>query len=363
MDNVSVPLRKVNMKKNLNIGLIGPIDSPTKQDANAGTEIWTYNFAVELEKRGHNVTLFASKDSEVSQRLIANVDSNELFDTGSGLLSKTRLVFFSLDQMLDVIQRQHEFDLIHISAYSLECYLPFVKLLKKPIIATVHGFALSAEDAQIILPRVSGINFALISKSFLHNWSAPVKYKIINNGIQISDFDFSENKKDYYFWMGRIAPEKGLDDAIEFAKRTNSRLIIAGPIRKPEYFEKNIKPSLGDKIKYVGELDLKKKVDYYKFAKAFVMPIKWEEPFGLVAVESMACGTPVIAYKRGALTEIIKDGVNGFLVEPDNIDGLIKASEKLSDIDHIQCRTGVEAKYSLENMVEKYLDYYSEIIN
>lgn len=347
----------------MKIALVGAIDSATGKNSSAGTEIWTYNFILELTARGHKVVLFGSKDSKVEQPLVASVDSKDIINSDTGQISRARLAYYSIEQMSELIKRQDDFDLIHLSVYALQYYLPLIKLLHKPIVATVHGSALSREDADKILPLVKQVNFVLISNSFLSSWGKPEKYKVIYNGIRINDFPFKEKKDDYYFWMGRISLEKGLNDAVEFAIKTNSKLIIAGPKRQPEFFNQYVKPKLSDKIEYVGELGLAEKVKYYQRAKAFLMPIKWEEPFGLVAVEAMACGTPVIAYNRGAMSEIITDKVDGILVRPDNIDELIKSADYVSKIDHQKCRTKVKNKFSIDVMVDEYLKYYQEILN
>lgn len=346
----------------MKIALIGAIDSQTSQNATAGTEIWTYSFMSELIKRGHNVTLFASSDSKVDAKLISNISSDKLIDTDTGLMSKERVAFFSIDQMIEVVRNQDSFDLVHISAYSSQYYLPFVKLLRKPVIATIHGPSLKREDAEVALPLVKNVNFALISKSFAGDWGHPEKYKIIYNGINLENFSFSNLAKNYYFCMGRIAPEKGISDAVLFATKSGQKLYIAGPITKPTYFEESIKPHLNSKIKYVGELNFNEKMKYYKSALAFLMPIKWPEPFGLVAVESMACGTPVIAYNRGALPEIITSGQDGYLVEPDSIDGLIEATKKIGLIDRKNCRLAVETKFSISSMTDSYIKYYEDIL-
>lgn len=345
----------------MKIALVGAIDSETGEDAIAGTEIWTYNFLLELSARGHEVVLFGSKDSKVEQPLVASVDSKDLIDSHTGEISGMRLAYFSIEQMLELIKRQNDFDLIHLSVYSLQYYLPLLKLLNKPVVITVHGSGLNKEDADKILPLVKQLNFVFISNSFLLNWGKPEKYEVVYNGIRIDDFPFNEEKEDYLFWMGRISPEKGLDDAVKIAVRTNSKLIIAGPNRHPEFFNQNIKPRLSDKIKYVGELGLDEKVKYYQRAKAFLMPIHWEEPFGLVLIEAMACGTPVIAYDRGSVPEIIEDGKNGYIVAENDIDGMIDAIKNIDKIDQKYCRESVINRFTIDKMVSNYERIYQKV--
>jgi len=346
----------------MKIALVGPLDSPVKKNASAGSEIWTYNFAEQLKMRGISPSLYAASGSEFSGELITTVDYKDLLESDGGDISKTKFAFFSISEMVRVVHDQARYDLIHLSVYSLTYYLPLIELIAKPIIATLHGLPFKKEDAKILLSKIPKINFAVISNSLLTDLERSRNYKVIYNGINLPDFPFAAGKRKYFFWMGRISKEKGVEDAIKFAQKIKEELIIAGPIRDEEYFNQFVKPNLNSKIRYVGGLGLKEKVKYYQGAKAFLMPIKWEEPFGLVAIEAMACGTPVIAYDRGALPEIISAGSDGFIVKPNEVEGLIKAAKKIIEIDRKKCREKVEKHFTLEKMVDEYLNYYKEIM-
>jgi len=345
----------------MKVALVGPMDSPVSEDASGGTEIWTYNFAQQLVERGVDVSVYALSESYFSGRLISIASQKDILQK-DGSISKTRHIFFSLKEMAQVVRDQSNYDLIHISVFSLIFYLPLINLINKPIVVTLHGFPFGGDDAEVILPQVSKINFVIISNFFLKKWAKPKKYRVIRHGIDLNDFIYSEKSKDYFFWMNRISPEKGLEDAIEAALRTNSSLIVSGPIRDQDYFERILRPHLGKNILYAGPLGLKEKVNYYQGAKAFLMPIKWEEPFGLVVVEAMACGTPVIAYGRGAIPEIISDKSDGLIIKPDSIDGMVRAMKDVSSISRKSCRKKAEQKFSIDRMVDEYLDYYKQIL-
>ncbi|MCX6812546.1 MAG: glycosyltransferase family 4 protein [Candidatus Berkelbacteria bacterium] len=347
----------------MKIAIVGAIDSAIKKDALGGTEIWSYSFSNELTKRGHEVTIFANPESKIEQKLLSITGADKIKDPTTGEISKSLFAYFSIKEMAEVIKNQDQFDLIHFSVYSIQYYLPLFELIKKPIIVTIHGQSLNKSDAEIILPQHKNVGFAIISKSFLENWPKPVSFQVIYNGINISDFPFSTAADNYFFWMSRISPEKGVEDAIKFAEKTGEKLIIAGPIRNQKYFDAEIKPKLNSKIKFVGSLGLKEKVAYYQKAKAFFMPIKWQEPFGLVTAEAMACGTPVIAYNRGAMAEIISDKIDGFVIEPDDIDGLISAAKNLGKIDRKKCREKVERNFTIEKMTDQYLEFYKKVLN
>lgn len=347
----------------MKIALIATLDSLVAKNSVGGTEIWTYNYYKQLTSRGHDVTLFASSDSQIDGKLVSVCKSSDLVEETTGKISLGRLAYFSNKQMAAVIDRQDEFDLIHLSVYSLSFYLGVVDLIRKPLVVTVHGMSMPKDEAAIVLSQSIEANFVLPSEEFLRKWVTPTKYKIINHGINLEDFPFDPTGGENYFWMGRITPDKGIIDAIEFAKRTNSKLIIAGPKRDPEFFQQQVEPKLNTNINYIGELGAEEKVKYYQQAKAFLMPTKCEEAFGLVAVESLACGTPVIAYRKGALPDLITNGVDGFLVEPDSVVGLINAAEKISSIDRQKCRDKVEKKYSIDLMVDNYIEHYQSIID
>ncbi len=346
----------------MKIALIGAIDSPIIKNATAGTEIWTYNYAETLVKRGHRVGLFANKESRFSGELIGTCSMADINKDDGTAISKPKFVLFSVDQMAEVIKRQNDFDLIHLSVFSFHYVLPLTKLIKKPFFITVHGSPFNYNEAKLVLSKYSDPHYVLISNDFARRWPKPEKFRVIANGIEMKNFDYCDDPDDYFFWMSRLSPEKGADMAIKFAKKAGQKLIIAGPIRDKDYFDKEIKPHLNRKIRYVGELGLKDKIEYYRKARAFIFPIRWDEPFGLVVVEALACGTPVIASDIGAMPDIIKDGTNGFLVKAEKVNEFVRASKNLDRIDRKVCRQSVENKYSLETMVDQYENYYRKVI-
>lgn len=177
----------------------------------------------------------------------------------------------------------------------------------------------------------------------------------VYNGISPRSWQFSGEPDNYLLFAGRIAPEKGIKEAVELARVTNERLIIIGPLQNREhrqYFKKYVEPYLGDKIIYLGCKTQREAKKYFQKAKALLMPIKWEEPFGMTMVEAMICGTPVIALKRGSVPEIVKDGVTGYIV--DTIEQMAHAIKKIRNIDRHACREHVLANFSVSKMVRGY---------
>jgi glycosyltransferase involved in cell wall biosynthesis len=184
----------------------------------------------------------------------------------------------------------------------------------------------------------------------------------VYNGIDLNMFPYSNDHDDYLLFVGRIVPEKGADIAVEVAKRTNHKLIIIGPTYSDQlaYFEQKIKPHLNDRIQYLGFLEHKKVIPYFCKAKAFLMPVRWEEPFGLTMIEAMACGTPVIAFRRGSVPEVIAHGKTGFVVNTET--EMVKAIGLVDKIDTIKCRNHVEEYFSIDTMVDGYVNTYKNIL-
>lgn len=220
-----------------------------------------------------------------------------------------------------------------------------------------------------LLSKFSSHRYVSISNAFRRHGSLVINFvDTVYHGIPSSAFEFNKTPRDYMLFMGRMVPEKGLSDAIAAAIATNTRLKIGAPLPHPgeatEYFTREIEPFLAhpliDEPGMVGEgaRDI-----LYKHAQALLFPIQWDEPFGMVMIEAMACGTPVIAYDRGSVSEIVRDGVTGFVVDPDKgIDGLVAAIKRIGEIDRVACRKHVEENFSVEKMVAGYEKVYEGII-
>jgi len=181
----------------------------------------------------------------------------------------------------------------------------------------------------------------------------------VYNGLDLKLFPFSAKPRNHYLFLGRLLPTKGVAEAIMAVKRAKQSLIIAGIPNEGYYWEKKIKPSLGKDIKYVGNIPYEKTYKYYGQAKALLCPIQWEEPFGLTFIEAMACGTPVIAFNRGSVPEVIKDKKVGFIVN--SIGEMTVAIKKINEISRRKCRNWVEKKFSLKKMVDDYEKVFLKI--
>jgi len=337
----------------MKIAQIAPLWIPIPPITYGGTEFVISLLTEELVKRGHKVTLFASGDSKTSARLIP-IWSKSLWRAH---LAAPHAVFSLLYERL--LEIQDEFDIIHDHC---EFYTaPFSKFLKPPIVSTIHHPMY--EEIIILFKKFPNINYVAISKNQRRNAPGVNFVKTIYHGIPTKMYEFNPKPENYLFWLSKIMPGKGLAEAIEVAKLTGEKLIISGVIQKEtqDYFDFRIKPLIdGKQIQFVGASNFEKKVELFRNAKAFLYPISRQEPFGLVVIESMACGTPVIGFREGAVPELVKDGKTGFLVK-DTIE-MAKAVNKVKKIKRIDCRRRVVRKFDLKKMVNKYEALYNTIL-
>jgi glycosyltransferase involved in cell wall biosynthesis len=225
------------------------------------------------------------------------------------------------------------------------------------MVTTIHGFS-----SRLIIPVYKKYNSTshYVSISFADR--APELKYIANiyHGLCVGGFPFNEQPADYLLYFGRIHPDKGTAEAIAIAKSSNRRLIIAGIIQDENYFTEKIKPLLNEQIQYVGHADPEKRNELLGNASALLHPIQFREPFGLSVVESMLCGTPVIAFNKGSMPELIKNGKTGFLV--DNVDEAVEAVGQLHRISRPNCHDHASAAFSLEKMIDSYVSVYQQVL-
>ena len=350
------------MRKKLCLAQVAPSEERVPPPKYGGTELVVSNLTEELIKRGHQVTLLASGDSVTEARLVpifkkavrtdANIGANPSKRRAAKLIEVARVINFL---------QQHKFDIIHnhIDWH----FLPFISLLNStPIITSVHS-SLDDNCQQFVYNAVPNENYVSISK----NQRQPMpKLNFISNiyhGIQVNKFPFNSKKGKYLAFLGRMSPEKGPLQAIQAAKKAKIPLVMAAKVdlADKEYFHKKIKPLIdGKSVKFIGEVNHRDKVKLLRNAAALLCLIQWEEPFGLVMIEALACGTPVIANNRGSVPEIIQNGKTGFIVK--NINEAVKAIHNIDQIDRYNCRRSAEEKFSVEKMAEKYEEVYYKLL-
>jgi glycosyltransferase involved in cell wall biosynthesis len=342
--------------KKLRIAQIAPLWFPIPPQKYGGTERVVSYLTEGLVKRGHRVTLFASGDSKTRAKLIS-ITKKHLIARG---VPWQDWWWNNLNYSF-AFERAKEFDLIHSHWTPVGMF--FQGIVKTPVLHTLHNIPRKTDHRWPIFRYYKNSNVVFISKKQKVN--SLVRFKnewVVYNGLDISQFKFNLSPKNYFIWIGRICPDKGTDLAIKIAKKRGIKLLLAGQLQPmyQDFFKKEIKPHLGQKIKYIGELSQAQLSSFYGSAKALIYPHRWQEPFGLVMIESMACGTPVIAFNRGSVPEIVKDGKTGFVVN--SIKEAVEAVKKIDQINRLDCRKWVEEKFTVEKMVDNYERVYYKIL-
>ncbi len=325
-----------------------------------GIEQPTYFLTRELAKRGHQITLFSAPGSKIPKVAIKEISPfHILTKLKHGNLEERVTNFYDLTALADFFTsgQQEKFDLIQFNDYLFYKILPFAKLSKIPIVIQInypHG-----EIYPYLKEAVSKIKnvYYLPMSNFIKNAMPELNYlEPLYPAIDIRKFPLSNKKREYLLFIGRICPDKGAHLAIEVAQKVKQKLILAGPVKDADqlYFNAKIKPHLDNKdILYVGEVNFNTKIKLYQRAKATLFPTLWDEPFGIVLIESMACGTPVIAFDRAAAREIIKNGVSGFIV-PDRAEKMAAAVKKTTALNPQKIRAWAEKKFSIEKQTDIY---------
>lgn len=329
--------------------------------------------AEQLTERGHQVTFFGTGGEGVKvteferNRLRPLVNNN--FDWQALIASSdvfTDYIPSLYDQVLvqQMFNRANkgEFDVLHF--HHPESAMPYARLFPKvPVFYTLHD-QLDPRRKEILEEFVSPNQYFISISNNQRRGAPDLPYAAtVYNGINTKLFTPSEDTEDYLLCVGRIVPYKGVKEAIEVAQKTGLRLLIIGQILKADewYFESQVKPYLNDKILFLGHLEPGQLVKYYQKAKALLMPVQWEEPFGLTMIEAMACGTPVIGLRRGSIPEVIVEGKTGFIV--DSIKEMVEAVGKLDKIKRSQCRQHVVRNFSDHKMVDGYESVFYNMIS
>jgi glycosyltransferase involved in cell wall biosynthesis len=339
----------------MRIAQIAPLTESIPPKLYGGTERVVSWLTEELVALGHEVTLFASGDSKTSAELDAIWPTALRLDPA--IRDPNALHMAMLEH---VCQRGPEFDVMH---FHLD-YYPFSLFTRQPVpwVTTLHG-RLDLNEHQTVFrsfPTASVISISDAQRK-------PVPYanwvRTIHHGLPAQSLQPKPTTPSYLAFLGRICPEKAPDVAISIARRCGLPLKIAAKVDKAdvEYYETRIKPLLGAPgIEFVGEISDAQKADFLSGAIALLMPISWPEPFGLVMIEAAACGTPVIAYNAGSVSEIIEDGVTGFIVSDEN--SAIKAIEKIPALDRRLIRQRFDERFTARRMAQDYLAVYAQLM-
>ena len=382
--------------KRLTLLQVATINKPIDHDIGYGPiETVIYNIDKGLRSLGHRSIVACSADSCVTGEQHVTVQRSLGDYVRESSPEQIKIVKLHLAKALQRA-KMGDVDIIHMHGW-LDYIYDGVFSPPLPIVMTLHvpaedGWIKKGHDRRFNTMQDPSMHFVAISDYQKRQYSGLTNIKTVHHGIEIQNWQFKErpDRDGYLFTIGRVTPVKGQEKAIEVAKKTGSKLIIAGcvqnkvedleffeglkssidlfvdiakhPVDK-DYYEKTIKPLLDcDKqVIYVGELNREQKERWYRHARATLFPIQWGEPFGLVLIESMVCGTPTLAFRKGSVPEIVEDGKTGFVV--DSLSEMIDAVGRIDSIDPRQCRRHVQNHFSITSMAYKYSELYQQILD
>lgn len=335
-----------------------------------------------MAERGHDVTLFASGDSITSAKLISVTNTSTSFDPNINKALQIEYEHLLISKCF-TMAKQGYFDIIH-SIFDVRSAF-YTQFVTTPTVSTLHSPL--AGQKKIFLEKFKKTQFYISISNAQRKPIPDLNYvATIYHGIDLTkSFPYDAKGGQYIINVGRIIPEKGITTAIQIAKRLNKQLYLLGTgIEDSDYWKKEIVTNFNNNlITQIGFVTKEKLQGYYQNAKLFLFPIRWEEPFGLVMIEAMACGTPVVAFARGSVPEVIKDGETGFIVNSSDddirgnwiikktgFDGLCEAVEKIYSMPEEQykqmrknCRIHVEKNFTIERMVDQYEQVYQEVVS
>lgn len=345
----------------MRIAQVAPMYEAVPPHCYGGTERVVHYLTEELVRCGHDVTLFASGDSHTSARLIPTTE-RALRERFTLQEMRELAVPLHLAMIGEVMQRADEFDIIHCH---LDFYpFAFEALVRTPIVSTLHG-RLDLDHLPPVFKRFP--KAAVVSISYHQRLPLasvhPHWVGRVYNGVAVEQFPFSDTPGDYLLFLGRIAPEKRVDWAVEIARRTGIKLKVAAKVDPydREYYEREIEHLFDDPlVEYLGEVDEQTKRELLAGAYGLAFPIDWPEPFGMVQIEALACGTPVLAMKRGSVPEVLRHGVNSLI--GDSVDELVALAPQLGRIDRHACRHEAERRFSSRAMADGYERVYRRVI-
>ena len=319
-----------------------------------GTERIVYQLCRQLPRRGHQVELFASGDSQAGCALHSVLPVASQDDPSSTFYLEKE---FDARNVYNLYRQADRFDVIHAHWPTL---VPYFSNFARTLAVVTYAYIERDlhEYYRKHFPRCMPVCVSYAQRTMLGDESLPVIY----NGLDLDEIAFNGQPEDFFIIVGRMTPGKGIAQAIGVAKRAGIKLIIVGHVTSHlpgsvEYFSKEVKPHIdGEQIQYIERLSYHDTLALMGRAKGFLFPLQWDEPFGLAVIESMAAGTPVVAYARGSMPELIKSGESGFLV--DHEDGMVARCREIERLDRARCRAWVAEHFSIEQMLTGYERLY-----
>ncbi len=335
----------------MKIAMLSPIAWRTPPRHYGPWELVVSNLTEELVKLGHEVTLYATGDSKTAANLayICPYPYEENPDIDPKVWEAMHIAH--------LFENAHRYDIIHNNYDFIP--LAFSRMVNTPMVTTIHGFS-SPKIVPIFREYNRDNYYVSISDSDRHKDLDYVR--TVYHGINLDEFTFNDKPGDYLVFLGRIHPDKGTEQAVEIALQSGMKLFIAGIIQDKEYYNDRIAPHIDNQqVLYIGSVGPAKRDELLRNAYAVLHPISYNEMFGLTVVESMACGTPVIAFNKGSMPEVIKHGVSGFLVQ--NVAEACEIMPRVASLRRLQCRQWVESRFSRDRMARDYQSVYREILS
>jgi glycosyltransferase involved in cell wall biosynthesis len=349
------PIRKAPVRTALRIAQVAPLSESVPPQLYGGTERVVATLSNELVRQGHDVTLFASGDSHTTARLVAPCPRGLRLSASPDPLA---VHFYMIEK---VAQHADEFDLLHFHIAPL--HFSLARRISTPHVTTMHG-RLDVPTIRPLYSEFAELPFVSVSDA----QRAPLPHQnwvdTVYHGLPAGDLRFHPEQGSYLAFLGRIAREKRPDRAIAIAKACGMTLKIAAKVDPSDvdYFTSEIEPLLNDPlVEFIGEIGEGEKSEFLGHARALLFPIDWPEPFGLVMIESLACGTPVVAFRGGSVEEVIDHGVTGFVV--DDLDQAITATRQVASLDRRACRQAFDERFSATRMVDDYVKVYTRLVS
>ena len=337
----------------MRIAHVAPVATTCPPPKAGSVELMSSLLTEGLVERGHDVTLFATADSVTTAKLHAVFPHGYWHDD-----EMWPWEFCEMLNLAAVCERAHEFDVIHYQAAYYPMSLAFMRLVSTPMLQTIHHYP---DESQIKLwRRYPEANFVGISHFQYEAMDGLNRLGVVYNGIDTASFTFRPEPENYLLFLGRFTAEKGALEAIEVAKRLGIKLLMAAP--EDEYYREVIAPHVdGRTVEYVGEVDHAGKNRLLGGARALLYPVQVGEPFGLVMVEAMACGTPVVALDKGAVGEIVLDGINGYRAA--TLDEMVASVPRACELNRTEVRHTAVSRFDVKHMVDGYIKVYEQMIS
>jgi glycosyltransferase involved in cell wall biosynthesis len=346
-----------DIKRKLKIGIISPPWFAVPPIGYGGIESVVSLLADGLQNNGHDVTLFASGDSITRARLISVFETAPTHEINNN-------IHLENIHSLNAYKRAGDFDVIHDHDGGNSRLLGSLanRLTGIPVIATMHGPA-DVNGLNFYKSVAGGLFYIAISDFQRSSYTGIEFLSTIPNAIKVQDYPFSPSHKGYLLFVGRMNEEKGAHLAVSVARSLGKKLILIGKCREPHerlYFEHKVQPFLTNDIEYFGEVDFASKLELYRHAECVLFPVQWAEPFGLVMIEAMACGSPVVAIRNGSVPEVINNGITGWVVE--SREEMVEAVKRIGLIDRANCRNRVLDEYGEIAFIKRHEQAYMRAI-